>query len=120
MRQVFTLEQQFGEPIPQQTINDIVQAIIENFEPEKILLFGSYGSGKPTPDSDLDLLVIMESDLPRYKRAVPIRMLFRPMPCAMDILIYTPAEVAKWKGTVNHIITEAFRSGKVVYERAKH
>jgi predicted nucleotidyltransferase len=83
-------------------------------------VFGSYASGRPTPDSDLDLLVVMETALPRHKRAAPIRLLFRPMPCAMDILVYTPDEVAHWKGTVNHIVTEAFETGRVVYERPKH
>lgn len=42
------------------------------------------------------------------------------MPCAMDILVYTSDEVARWKGTVNHIVTEAFETGRVVYERPKH
>jgi len=46
-------------------------------------------------------------------------LLFRPIPCSIEVLVYTPEEVAKWKGTTNHIITEAYRSGKVVYERTK-
>ncbi len=87
------------------------------FSPLKIILFGSYALGDPTPDSDLDLLVVMETYLLRHKRATPIRLLFRPMPCPMDILVYTPEEVNKWKTTVNHIIAEAFRSGRIVYER---
>ena len=106
-----------GDLIPRETIDGIISAIAENFSPEQIVLFGSYASDQPTPDSDLDLLVVMDTDLPRYKRAVPIHLLFRPMPCSMDILVYTPAEVAEWNGTVNHIITEAFREGRIVYEQ---
>ncbi|MEW6378306.1 MAG: nucleotidyltransferase domain-containing protein [bacterium] len=110
-------EQRTGALIPSETISAVIRAIAESFSPQKIILFGSYASGHPTPDSDLDLLVIMESDLPRHKRAVPIRRLFRPTPCAMDILVYTPQEAEYWNGVANHIITEVFETGKVVYER---
>jgi len=112
-----TIEQQNGNLVSQETIRFIIQTIADRFLPQRIILFGSYGSGQPTPDSDLDLLVVMDSDLPRHKRATPIRLLFRPTPCAMDILVYTPEEIEYWNGTPNHIITEALRSGRVVYER---
>jgi predicted nucleotidyltransferase len=110
-------EQEYGKLIPAETVAAVVRAIAERFSPERIILFGSYASSRPTPDSDLDLLVIMPSDLPPYKRSVPLRLLFRPAPCALDVLVYTPEEVERWNGTVNHIITEALRSGRVVYER---
>lgn len=109
--------QQYGELIAPETIEGVVQTIAEKFHPRKIVLFGSYANGSPTPDSDLDLLIVMDSDQPRrYKRAVPIHGLFRPKPCPMDILVYTPDEVAYWYGTANHIVTEALTSGKIMYE----
>lgn len=109
--------QQHGELIDPETIEGVVRVIAEYFHPHKIVLFGSYAVGSPTPDSDLDLLVVMESDQPRrYKRSVPLHMLFRPKPCPMDILVYTPEEVAYWNGTANHVVTEALLSGKVMYE----
>lgn len=117
MQTVETPEQPHNKLIPQETIDAVVQAIARNFSPQRIILFGSYASGQPTPDSDLDLLIIMDSDLPKHKRAVPVHLLFRPMPCALDILVYTPEEVARWYGTVNHIITEALQYGITVYER---
>jgi predicted nucleotidyltransferase len=109
--------QKSGELIPEATIESVTQAIAENFHPEKIILFGSYATGNPTPDSDLDLLVVMPSDQPRYKRSVPMQLMFRPYPCPMDILVYTPDEVKKWNGALNHIVTIAHRTGKVVYEQ---
>jgi predicted nucleotidyltransferase len=99
-------------------IQEMVDAIAERFHPDKIILFGSYAGDRPTPNSDLDLLVIMNSDAPRHRRAAPIRLLFRPTPCPMDILVFTPEEVAYWNGTVNHIITEAMSTGRTVYARA--
>lgn len=101
-----------------ETIQEVVEAIAERFDPEKIILFGSYAEGRPSSDSDLDLLVVMESSEPRHRRAAAMRLLFRPMPCPMDILVYTPEEIAYWNGTVNHIITEALNSGRTVYARA--
>ena len=47
-------QQKQGELIATETIEGVAQAIAENFHPEKIILFGSYASGTPTPDSDLD------------------------------------------------------------------
>lgn len=114
---VSVLEQRYGELIAQETIQGVVDAIAENFSPDRIIVFGSYACGRPTRDSDLDLLIVMRTSLPRHKRAAPIRLLFRPTPCSMEILVYTPEEVEQWNGTLNHIITEAFRWGKVVYER---
>jgi hypothetical protein len=42
----------------------------------------------------------------------------RPSPCPMDILVFTPQEVEQWNGVLNHIVTEAFATGRVVYDRA--
>jgi predicted nucleotidyltransferase len=53
-------------------IDEVVRRIVECVRPQKIILFGSYAYGRPHADSDLDILVVMESELPRYKRAVPI------------------------------------------------
>lgn len=110
-------EQKTGEKIPDKVIKMIVKAIADNFPVEKIILFGSYAAGNATTDSDLDLFIIMETDRPRHKRAVPFYLLFKHTPCAMDIVVYTPEEVAMWNGTVNHIITDVLKTGRVVYER---
>ena len=98
-------------------IGSVVSVIVQNCDPERIILFGSAATGRTHQGSDLDLLVVMDSILPRHKRAAPIRLLFSPYPCPMDILVYTPTEVRKWRGTTNHILTEALDRGKVVYER---
>ena len=107
-----------GQLITQSTIISIVQTIATQINPQQILLFGSYASGTPTEDSDLDLLIVMETDRPKNKRATPIRLLFRPVPCSMDILVFTPQEIEYWNGTTNHIITNAFLTGKLVYDQS--
>jgi uncharacterized protein len=117
MATVSLKRQQYGELIANETIDGVAKAIAENFHPEKIILFGSYASGIPTPDSDLDFLVIMDSDQPRYRRSGPLQLMFKPYPCAMDILVYTPEEVKKWNGAINHIVTIAHKTGRTIYER---
>jgi uncharacterized protein len=111
-------EQVYGQLIAPATIEAIVARIVAQVNPLQILLFGSYADGQPTPDSDLDLLIVMATDRPKNKRSTPIRLLFQPMPCSMDVLVVTPEEVAYWKGTTNHIITEAFQTGKMLYDRS--
>jgi len=103
--------------ISRKNIQEIIEKIAQNFFPEKIILFGSYAGGKPGPDSDMDLMIIMDTELPKYKRATQIRLLFNPTPCPMDILVYTPEEIEDWNGVTNHIITEVMEKGKVVYEK---
>jgi predicted nucleotidyltransferase len=103
--------------VSRKNIQEIIEKIAQNFFPEKIILFGSYADGNPGPDSDMDLMIIMDTDLPKYKRATPIRLLFNPTPCPMDILVYTPEEIDNWNGVTNHIITEVMEKGQVVYEK---
>lgn len=117
METVVLKPQEPGQLVPDETIQAIVDAIRQRFAPEKIVLFGSYAGGRPNPDSDLDILVVADSSAPPHRRGVPIRLMFRPTPCAMDVIVVTPQEVEYWNGTLNHIITEAMTNGKVVYER---
>jgi uncharacterized protein len=107
-----------GQLIAPAAIEAIVARIVAQVGPLQILLFGSYANGQPTPDSDLDLLIVMATDRLKNKRSTPIRLLFQPMPCSMDVLVFTPEEVAYWKGTTNHIITEAFQTGRLLYDCA--
>ena len=48
--------------IPQRTIDAVVRRIVENFQPQKIILFGSYALGTPRPESDVDLLIVMRNE----------------------------------------------------------
>jgi len=98
-------------------INDIVERIVEAVNPEKIILFGSYAYGKPTKNSDLDILVIMNSKLPRYKRSVPIYKALAGILIPKDIIAYTPQEVEEWDEVPQAFITTAVSRGKVVYEK---
>lgn len=101
--------------LSQEDIDNIINTIVRHYRPDKIILFGSYAQGNPTEDSDLDLLVIKDSDLPRYKRAREIHKLFNPYPVAMDILVYSNKEIEKWRTVETSFVHEALKRGVVVY-----
>ncbi len=104
----------------QNQIDKIIQLIIANYKPEKIILFGSYAYGKPTEDSDLDLLIVKDSDLPRYKRAREIRkLLWGITDVPKDIMVYTQAEIDEWQGVKEAFVTQIVKNGRVLYEDKK-
>ena len=97
--------------------DEAVERILAVGAPERIVLFGSYARGDSQRDSDLDRLIIEQSDLPRYRRAPRyLRALLGLFP-SNDIVVWTPAEVGAWSEVPNAFITTALRDGRVLYER---
>ena len=74
-------------------LNEIRERIVKAVNPERIILFGSYAYGKPKDASDLDILVIMDSDLPRYRRSRAVYRCLAGLLIPKDILVYTPEEI---------------------------
>lgn len=98
-------------------IKKVAEIIGENTGAEAIVLFGSHARGQAGENSDVDLLVIAESDLPRHKRSRQLHLLFKPYPFAMDILVYTPEEVETERHFELSFISRVLREGKSLYER---
>jgi len=98
-------------------ITSISKNIIENFNPEKIILFGSSAKGTQTKDSDIDLLVIMDSKQRPAKRSMDISKVCRPKFISMDILVRTPEEIRKRLQAGDYFIKEILGKGKVLYAR---
>ena len=71
----------------------VTDRIVQAFSPEKIILFGSYAYGVPGIDSDVDLLIVMESRERPSMRSARASKLLRPRPFPMDILVRTPEEI---------------------------
>lgn len=99
------------------TINKIARRIVDTVNPQKIILFGSYAYGSPDKNSDIDILVIMKSKLPRYKRAVPIYKALAGILIPKDIIVYTPEEVMEWSDVPQAFVTTAIAKGKPIYEK---
>lgn len=102
--------------IPQEAIASVVRQIIAMFRPQKIILFGSYAYGQPQPESDVDILVVMETDLKESKQALQIyRSLERDL-FGLDILVRTPENLAKRIRLGDNFLQEITSRGKVLYE----
>ncbi len=101
-----------------ETYAEIVRRIRAVARPRKIVLFGSRARGDHRPDSDIDLLVIEDSLLPRYRRSIPLYAALADLPMDVDaeVVVYTPAEVDEWSGASAAFVTTALREGKVLYE----
>ena len=84
---------------------------------ERVILFGSYARGEATEHSDVDLMVIAESDLPRFKRSRELYSLIKPYPFPMDIIVYTPQEFERWRKSKVSFVSTVLREGKTLYER---
>src|SRR6266478_8701739 len=92
------------------------EAIARKFRPRKIVLFGSYAYGRPTESSDVDLLVIMPRTRDRGER-MSVRILHAiPRDFPLDLLVRTPADVAKRLRWKDPFICEVLEKGKVLYE----
>lgn len=97
-------------------IRKFSQAVARAFHPEKIILFGSHAYGTPTADSDVDLLVIMSRTRERGQRmSVRIRHAV-PREFPLDLLVRTPAEVARRLRWGDFFLREVMERGEVLYE----
>lgn len=99
------------------TIREMADKIAQTFQPEQIILFGSYAKGTATESSDVDFLVVMESNLPPPRRSVPIYRLLVDYLVPLDILVRTRAEMEKYAGLPYSLAGTARREGTILYER---
>jgi predicted nucleotidyltransferase len=96
-------------------IRKMCRRIAEEFKPEKIILFGSYAYGKPTMESDVDLLVVMPFEGGHFMQAHKItRRLNLALP--LDLLVYTPEQLQYRLEIGDSFMREIVERGKVMYE----
>ena len=103
--------------ITNKKIDEISNIIAKNYAPDKIILFGSYATGNYNENSDLDLLIIKDVDIPRYKRGQTVRKFLYGSMVPIDLVVYTNLELEKDRNTKYSFIYEALKTGKVIYDR---
>jgi predicted nucleotidyltransferase len=103
--------------ITQEQLDHIVKRILKLYQPEKIILFGSYANGTALENSDLDLFLVKDTKESPVDRSAALRIGLRDFLLPMDILIYTPEEFEKDKDRKYTFVHEVFKSGKVLYAR---
>lgn len=120
MLRITTKVHPIGFPPVAKTLPQAIKKIAETLKPEKIILFGSYAYGNPTPDSDVDLLVIMKTNAKQTDRYLAVSRVLSPRQFPVDIIVKTPAEIKHALSIKeNFLIQEIILRGKTIYERSK-
>ncbi len=102
--------------VDRRKIHAFCATLAKQFHPQKIILFGSYAYGQPTPDSDVDLLVLMPKTRERGERmSVRIRQAI-PRDFPLDLLVRTPTEVTRRLRWGDIFLREVMEKGQVMYE----
>jgi predicted nucleotidyltransferase len=104
-------------PVTEEILAEIARRIVEKLDPEKIVLFGSYAYGEPHQDSDIDLLVVVDSPLSEKELYLAVCRNLRPRPFPIDIIVKTPDEIKSALVKGDFFIKEILTLGKVLYER---
>ena len=101
--------------ISAEAIQDVVDQIVQQFQPLRVVLFGSYASGQTHPESDVDLLVVMHTPLRESEQAIQIlqKINYR---FGLDLIVHTPENLAQRLDWGDSFLREITHKGKVMYE----
>ena len=109
-------------PVTDALLDQMVQAIVAEVDPEQVILFGSRARGDAREDSDVDLVVVETEPFGKTRsrrlEAARVYEAVAGFDALTDILIYSRDEVDHWRDSVNHVLARALREGTVLYERA--
>ena len=102
-------------------LDRMIRTIVDEVDPEQVILFGSRARGDARPDSDVDLLVIESKPFgagrSRHAEEVRLNRALAATPVARDILVYSRDDIEQWRGSLNHVAARAMREGRVLYTR---
>jgi predicted nucleotidyltransferase len=105
------------DKVTEQAIEMMVERLVDRFDPDQIILFGSQARGTAGPGSDVDLLVIMPVSGSKRAKQLEMRVALHDITVAKDIILATPDEVTRYRNIVGTLIRPALREGKVLYAR---
>jgi predicted nucleotidyltransferase len=99
------------------TLPAAVRQLVRRLQPERVLLFGSYAGGMPTPVSDVDLLVVLDTALPSIERHVLVSETLFPRDFPLDLIVVTPAELTDRLARGDRSLVNILRHGRILYKR---
>jgi predicted nucleotidyltransferase len=103
-------------------IKEMTETLVKKINPKQVYLFGSRASGGARPDSDVDLLVVVDQVFgPAFSRRAEvarIRKFLSEYKVPKDILVYGSDEIARWRDSRNHVVSHCLREGRLLYERS--
>ena len=107
--------------VTQALLDRMIRTIVDEVDPEQVILFGSRARGDARPDSDVDLLIIESQpfgpDRSRHEEEARISRALPATQVDRDILVYSRDEIERWRGSLNNVAARALREGRVVYTR---
>lgn len=106
-------------PISEDLVAEVTRRIVKHFNPRQIIAFGSYARGESTPASDLDLLVVMDTNKSFVQRTVEVDSIFGLRGWPMDIVVYTPAEFAAQQEIWGTLAATIKAEGKILYDQSR-
>lgn len=106
-----------ADVISENEIENFVNEVVRRFSPEKVVLFGSSAENIADSDSDVDILIVMETKLSTPKQATEIRLSV-PRSFPMDLIIRSPQEMKRRLAMGDPFFTEIIEKGRVLYERS--
>jgi uncharacterized protein len=98
-------------------LDTIRQRIVHQFRPSRLILFGSRARGDASPDSDVDLLVVLDELKDKRAQALAIREALSDLTIGIDVLVTSPEEIARRGNIVGTVLRPALREGRVLFER---
>lgn len=106
-----------SDAIIQKAIRKIVDILVDKYQPIKIILFGSYAYGTPSADSDIDLLIVKNTDRRPIDRWVDVKKLLRDVTRTLPVspLVYTEQEIKERMDIKDYFVEEVLEKGEVLY-----
>lgn len=98
-------------------IQRLIDKIVAYMEPEKVIVFGSYAKGTATYRSDLDLLVVKETELSMQQRSAVVHSFLTTLLIKVDVHVYTPEEIEEFGNEPFSFVQSILKTGKVLYQR---
>jgi len=107
--------------VTEEVLEQMVQAIVREVDPEEIWLFGSRARGEAGPDSDVDLLIVEREPFgpgrSRWQEVTRLYEVAGRLGVPTDILVYSRSEMDRRRQWRNHVIARTMREGRLLYER---
>ncbi len=102
--------------VSRRAIENVAKRIARDFDPERIILFGTHSEGRPTADSDVDLLVVLPHEGKSWRKAADIRgRINAEFP--LDLLVRAPGEMRRRVAQGDPVLRQVQETGDVLYEK---
>jgi len=105
-------------PDAERWLPTIKRRIVRRFRPERIVVFGSQARGDATPDSDVDLLVVVSDGRDRRQLVRSIRVALADVVVSKDVFVTTPDDAARYGDVIGTLVEPALREGATIYARS--